>query len=79
MGNQWCIFNLKVKQKHKTRGKKMKLTSKIKKDSEKTITIKSINDVPLKNMAGIIAKAKLKEQGFYSCTIDGVKTLIILA
>lgn len=30
----------------------------------------------LKNICAVIAKAQIKENGFYACVIDGVKTFI---
>lgn len=46
--------------------------------AEQTIILESIADIQLTNLARRIAIAELNHNGFYACTIAGVKTLFLL-
>jgi len=47
-------------------------------DMKTIITIKSLDENPLRNMAKRISDAQLKRHGFYTCTIEGKQVKIVL-
>ena len=59
----------------------MKLTTAIKNQAQRTVTLKSASQVSeyLGNLAYRIAFATLNEIGWYSCKIEGSKTLFVIA
>ena len=44
----------------------------------KTLTVKSVDEIQLPNMLGIMAKATVAKYGEYKCLVGGEKTLIKL-
>jgi hypothetical protein len=48
------------------------------KEAQKIVALRSIDELELTNIAGIIAREALLRQGFYTCTIGDVKTLFML-
>ncbi len=58
----------------------MKLTRKIREQADEIHTIKSLDEIPLKNLARRIAEAVIKQYGFYTYTRyeDGKKHLIVM-
>jgi len=58
----------------------VKLTQKIRDDAGQTYTMSDADDIAslTSNMLYLIARAMLKEHGWYSCTIGGKKTLFVV-
>lgn len=56
----------------------MKLTDRIRRQADVTHVIKSLDEIPLKNIMRRIAEAMLMERGFYTYNQDGKKHLIIM-
>ena len=50
----------------------MKLTNKVIKEAKQVVRLSS-----LKNMAYVLASKVISVNGFYTCKIDGVKTLVL--
>ena len=49
----------------------------MKERAEQIILVTNLKDIPLENIAKIICKAMLKEQGWYGCIIANKRTLFI--
>lgn len=56
----------------------MNIPTNILESAEIVIKVKSLEDLPLKNIALSLAKTNINLKGYYDCTINNVKKLFVL-